>query len=221
MQVNAAERPNDPFDRQRCLADWDQTRMERQVALVLGVGALGCGVALALARLGVKKMILLDYDVVDVSNLNRQILFSKTDVGRHKVDAAADGVRLHIVGATEVVAIHHDVLNYWGQLVRLCKREGVTVIFNNIDIGAYFDYACISLGKHLRIPVAAGSSYGRTWLTEYFSGKRGSSSFSYLNKEGDKVVFEKLHPSKIHTYETLNFVTVRSGKLFALPNYWM
>jgi sulfur carrier protein ThiS adenylyltransferase len=38
--------------------------------LVLGVGGLGCGVSMGLARLGVKKIIMLDKDVVDASNLN-------------------------------------------------------------------------------------------------------------------------------------------------------
>ncbi len=41
------------------------------------MGGLGSGVALGLARLGVKEMILVDKDVVDYSNLNRQILYSK------------------------------------------------------------------------------------------------------------------------------------------------
>jgi len=45
--------------------------------LVLGCGGLGCTVAFALARLGIKKIILIDYDKVEISNLNRQILFFK------------------------------------------------------------------------------------------------------------------------------------------------
>ena len=39
--------------------------------MLLGVGGLGSGVAMGLARLGVKKMILLDKDTVDISNMNR------------------------------------------------------------------------------------------------------------------------------------------------------
>ena len=52
--------------------------------MVLGVGGLGCGVSMGLARLGVKKIIMLDKDVVDASNLNRQILFRPEDVGLPK-----------------------------------------------------------------------------------------------------------------------------------------
>jgi len=58
----------------------------------------------------------------------------------------------------------------------------------------------------LGLPVVAGSSYSRTWIVEYFSGKPGKSSFSYVNKDGDPKIFEKLHPSLIQTYSDLSFV---------------
>ncbi|KAH3767932.1 ThiF family protein [Pelomyxa schiedti] len=204
MQPAFEERKNDPFDRQRCLEGWNQDLVEQQVAFVLGVGGLGCGVAFTLARLGIKKMILLDYDVVDMTNLNRQILFSKADVGRRKVDAAADGIRAHIVGNTEVVTMHCNVLTNWGEVVRVARE--CTVLFNNIDIGGYFDYACLSLAKALRIPYSAGSSYGRSWIVEYFNAQVGVSSFSYENKSGNPAIFAKLHPSLICSYPALDFV---------------
>ena len=56
----------------------------------MGTGGLGCGVALGLARMGVGKIILLDKDVVDLSNLNRQILFAKEDVGKPKAATAKE-----------------------------------------------------------------------------------------------------------------------------------
>ena len=78
----------DPFDRQRCIQGWKQDIVEKQSCLVLGVGGIGCTVALALARLGVGRIILIDFDKVECSNLNRQILFSLNDVGKLKVNAA-------------------------------------------------------------------------------------------------------------------------------------
>lgn len=92
----------DPFDRQRGIDGWKQAKIEEQVALVLGTGGLGCTVAFALGRLGIKKMILWDFDTIDVTNLNRQILFSKEDVGKNKVDVAAERVLQHCCGNTIV-----------------------------------------------------------------------------------------------------------------------
>lgn len=48
-------------------------QVEETTALVLGCGGLGNGVALGLCRLGVRKLILVDMDLVEPSNLNRQV----------------------------------------------------------------------------------------------------------------------------------------------------
>lgn len=72
------------FDRQIRIQNWNQTKVEESICLVLGVGGLGSGVAMGLARLGVKKIILIDKDTVDITNLNRQILFKLSDVGLPK-----------------------------------------------------------------------------------------------------------------------------------------
>ena len=62
--------------------------------LIVGVGGLGCPAALYLAAAGVGTIGLVDYDTVDESNLQRQVLYTTDDVGRMKVDAAAQRLRL-------------------------------------------------------------------------------------------------------------------------------
>jgi hypothetical protein len=52
-----------------------------------------------------------------------------------------------------------DALKNWGEIVKIARES--TVIFNGIDVGAYFDYAVLSLAKSLNIPYASGSSYSR------------------------------------------------------------
>ena len=59
------------FDRQARIQNWDQSKIESQNCLLLGVGGLGSGVAMGLARLGVRKLILIDNGTVEESNLNR------------------------------------------------------------------------------------------------------------------------------------------------------
>lgn len=60
--------------------------------LVVGAGGLGCPLALALALGSDARIVLCDPDVVDESNLQRQILFGTADVGRPKVSAAVDAL---------------------------------------------------------------------------------------------------------------------------------
>jgi adenylyltransferase/sulfurtransferase len=76
----------------------------RSRALVVGVGGLGTPAALALARSGVETIGLVDPDVVDPSNLPRQLLYTEADVGRAKVEVAAERLR-SIAPAARVIAI--------------------------------------------------------------------------------------------------------------------
>jgi adenylyltransferase/sulfurtransferase len=61
--------------------------------VVIGVGGLGCPAAVALAEGGVRRITLVDGDVVETSNLHRQPLYGAADVGRPKVEAAAERLR--------------------------------------------------------------------------------------------------------------------------------
>ena len=58
--------------------------------LIIGVGALGSETARRIVESGVKRITLCDYDIVEESNLARQPLYAKADIGRKKVDAAKD-----------------------------------------------------------------------------------------------------------------------------------
>lgn len=66
--------------------------MKNAVVGIAGLGGLGSNVAVALTRLKVGKLILVDYDVVEESNLNRQNYFFD-QIGQHKVDASLENLR--------------------------------------------------------------------------------------------------------------------------------
>lgn len=70
-----------------------QLRLEQARVVVIGVGGLGSWVALSLACTGLGRLDLVDGDVVELGNLNRQVLFREADLGRPKVEAAIDSLR--------------------------------------------------------------------------------------------------------------------------------
>ena len=53
------------------------------------------------SRLGVQELVLVDYDVVAASNVNRQVLFSSGDVGRRKVEAGEEGLQRHNIRTSQ------------------------------------------------------------------------------------------------------------------------
>jgi adenylyltransferase/sulfurtransferase len=69
-----------------------QEKMLNSTALIVGLGGLGCPVALYLAAAGVGTLILADDDAVELSNLQRQIAHGTADIGQFKVDSAARSV---------------------------------------------------------------------------------------------------------------------------------
>lgn len=98
-------------------------------------------------------MILLDKDIVDVSNLNRQILFSHEDMGQSKVMVAAEKLkRDHLVNKKAVIEAYNlCALENWQKIVELSKEA--TVVFNMIDVGDHFDGAVQALCTARRIPL--------------------------------------------------------------------
>jgi adenylyltransferase/sulfurtransferase len=69
-----------------------QALLARSRVLIVGLGGLGSPAAIYLATSGVGQLVLNDFDSVDATNLQRQILYAESDVGRAKTDAAADAI---------------------------------------------------------------------------------------------------------------------------------
>jgi len=76
--------------------------------LIAGIGGLGCVVAEGLTRAGIGKLILIDKDTVEISNLNRQILFDQNDLGKLKVEVAKSKLKA-INPELEIVTYQKDI----------------------------------------------------------------------------------------------------------------
>ena len=66
-----------------------QKKLKKAKVLIVGAGGLGCPMLLYLTAAGVGTIGIVDYDVVDHSNLQRQVLFSTEDIGKSKAEVAA------------------------------------------------------------------------------------------------------------------------------------
>jgi sulfur-carrier protein adenylyltransferase/sulfurtransferase len=84
-----------------------QKRLKAASILCIGTGGLGSPIALYLAAAGIGRLGLVDYDVVDFSNLQRQILHGTDDVGRKKLNSAKD--RIKAVNPNVQVDLHDMV----------------------------------------------------------------------------------------------------------------
>jgi adenylyltransferase/sulfurtransferase len=84
------------FDRQLKLGEIGEGVQEKwwnARVMVVGVGGLGCGIIQGLVGAGVGHIALLDGDTVALDNLHRQWIFSESDVGKYKVNVAADWIK--------------------------------------------------------------------------------------------------------------------------------
>lgn len=104
-----------------------QQRLAETSVAVAGVGGLGCHVVQQLAYAGVKRYVLIDPDRVDRSNLNRFVIGTENDLGRLKVDVAAEYIRR--------VQPDADVTAVAASLVSRPAFEGIT--------GADFVFGCL------------------------------------------------------------------------------
>lgn len=94
-----------------------QVRLLNSHVLLVGAGGIGCPAVQYLATAGVGRITMIDDDVVSASNLQRQVLFATADVGRPKVDVAAEFV----------ARINPDV-DFTGHQIRLARDNGAALL---------------------------------------------------------------------------------------------
>ena len=124
-----------------------QQRLKAASVLIVGAGGLGAPAALYLAAAGVGRIVLADPDVVDTSNLQRQIIFRDADVGARKVEAAAAHLRaLNPHVHVDCAPVHLEACNA-GPLV-----TGVDLVLDGTDdfeTRFLVNAACVVAGRPL------------------------------------------------------------------------
>lgn len=106
-----------------------QERLEGARVAVLGVGGLGGWSALALSCHGIGEMLLVDFDRVELNNLNRQVLYAEADIGRSKAQAAAE--RLGAFNSAMRIEVRDERLD--SEAVVADAIEGADVVIDAVD----------------------------------------------------------------------------------------
>lgn len=137
-----------------------QKRLRKSRVCIVGLGGLGCSAAVQLTRLGVGFLRLVDMDIVEVSNLHRQVLYDMNDVGYPKVDAAKN--RVLEIGPDIAVETFSDFLDA-SNVEEVIK--GVDVVVDGLDsLGTRYilNAACIKSGIPF-VFASAIESYGNVY----------------------------------------------------------
>ncbi|GHU06015.1 molybdenum cofactor biosynthesis protein MoeB [Betaproteobacteria bacterium] len=147
---------------------WEgQQRLKAAKVLIVGTGGLGAPLALYLAAAGVGTLGLVDFDTVEASNLQRQIIHSTRDIDRPKVASARDRIR----GINpDIKVITHDTrLSSANALEILRNYDVVADGTDNFPTRYLVNDACVLLG----IPTVYGSIYQFEGQASVFYAKKG------------------------------------------------
>jgi len=144
-----------------------QEKIKAASVLCIGAGGLGSPLALYLAAAGVGKIGIVDYDVVDETNLQRQIMHTTSDVGRPKLESAKESIteiNPNVIVETYPVRLSSD------NALKLLKDYDVIVDgTDNFPTRYLVNDACVLLGK----PNVYGSIFRFDGQVTVFDSKRG------------------------------------------------
>ena len=124
-----------------------QRKMMAASALIIGAGGLGSPSAVYLALAGVGKLGIIDFDVVELSNLQRQILHHTPDVGRPKVQSALDNIKAY--NPDVAVTLHETWLTSENAFDIISQYDIVINGADNFATRYLVNDACYLLGKPL------------------------------------------------------------------------
>lgn len=122
-----------------------QEKLKAASVVVIGAGGLGSPAALYLAAAGVGRLGIVDFDKVEASNLQRQILYTRSDVGRPKAETAM--AQLHAINPFIEIEVHEVKLSAANALGLIEKYDVVIDGSDNYSTRYIVNDACVFLKK--------------------------------------------------------------------------
>jgi sulfur-carrier protein adenylyltransferase/sulfurtransferase len=144
-----------------------QQRLKASSVLIVGAGGLGSPLALYLAAAGVGRLGLVDFDNVEASNLQRQILHTTQSVGRSKLESAR--VRISEINPEVRIELHETRLDSANALDLLARYDVIADGTDNFPTRYLVNDACVLLGK----PNVYGSIFRFEGQASVFDAAKG------------------------------------------------
>ena len=145
-----------------------QRKLKAASVLMIGTGGLGAPVGMYLAAAGVGRIGLVDFDVVEASNLQRQIIHGTADIGRPKIESARD--RLRDINPHIEIETHETRLTSQNALGLIANYDIVVDGTDNFPTRYLVNDACVLLGK----PNVYGSIFRFEGQASVFWAKEGA-----------------------------------------------
>ena len=148
-------------------------------AAVIGVGGLGCNIAVHLAGAGIGRLFLFDFDKISESNLNRQFLYTKNDIGKEKVYIAKERLSLYSpdceisafqikitessvpdkLSECDIIFLAVDNKNARTVISDYCEKNGIPLVLGGID--GFFGKTYLYIPSLTPCPRCAGMLEGK------------------------------------------------------------
>ncbi|GFM58719.1 molybdopterin-synthase adenylyltransferase MoeB [Pseudomonas capsici] len=146
-----------------------QIRLKSSRALIVGLGGLGSPVALYLAAAGVGELHLADFDSVDLTNLQRQVIHDSQSIGQAKVDSAM--ARLTAINPEVTLVAHRTALDADSLSAAVQGVDLVLDCSDNFSTREAVNAACVAVGK----PLVSGAAIRLEGQLSVFDPRRAES----------------------------------------------
>jgi len=123
-----------------------QDKIANANVLIIGLGGLGAHIAQLLIRAGLVKLALIDYDVVTATNLNRQLLYSKSDLGKYKVQVAKEHLGNIYEDENQIEALVQKITKYNVRDI-IAPYDYIVDATDNYETRYLINDACVSENK--------------------------------------------------------------------------
>jgi adenylyltransferase/sulfurtransferase len=151
-----------------------QERLRKARVLLVGLGGLGSPVAMYLAAAGIGTLVVADFDAVDLSNLQRQILHTTNSIGKPKVDSALE--TLHALNPEVRIEGYKGSIDEDSLPDLLGGVDAVVDGCDNFTTRFAVNEACFQAA----VPLISGAAIRAEGQVSVFSGKRGGPCYQCL-----------------------------------------